>query len=79
MNTIPLPIESQFEVTKLKLYLQQNPENSFQLAIEHYEDFLALSDKYNRLQKDYLKLQSEFISSIATIPASSSGFFLIAK
>lgn len=69
MNTIPLPIESQFEVIKLKLYLEQNPENSFQLAIENYEDFLALNHEYKKLQKYYKRLQSELISLITTVLA----------
>ncbi|MEL7008098.1 MAG: hypothetical protein AAFR62_01130 [Cyanobacteria bacterium J06629_2] len=64
MNTTTLPIEPQFEVIKLKLYLEQNPEHSLQLAIENYEDFLALVYEYKKLQKDYKRLQSEFISAI---------------
>lgn len=68
MNTI-MPIESQFEVTKLRLYLEQNPENSFQLAIENYEDFLALAHEHKKLSQDYERLHSEFISLIATIVA----------
>ena len=67
MNKIPLPIESQFEVTKLKLYLQQNPEDSFRLAIENYEDFLALAHEYRKLQARHELLESQYSEFIALI------------
>ena len=60
MNIDPLPLESKFEVTKLKLYLQQHPEDSYQLAIDHFEDFLALVREYKKLQAEYNLLKSQY-------------------
>ncbi|VEP14677.1 hypothetical protein H1P_280018 [Hyella patelloides LEGE 07179] len=60
MNIDPLTLESQFEVTKLKLYLQENPKDSHQLAISHYEDFLTLAQEYRKLYQKYELLHSEY-------------------
>lgn len=66
MDITSLPLESQLEVCKLKLYLQQHPEDAYQLAIDHFIDFLALVHEYKKLQAkhDLLELQHcEFILS----------------
>lgn len=66
MNIASLPLELQLEVSKLKLHLQQHPEDTYQLAIDHFIDFLALVYEYKQLQAehDLLELQySEFVLS----------------
>lgn len=71
MNLEPLTLESKFEVCKFKLHLHQYPENSQRLAIENYEDFLALATAYKKLHKQYELLQSEyneFIELLVTAP-----------
>lgn len=65
MNIDPLTLESKFEVTKLKLYLQQHPEDSYQLAIDHFEDFLALVQEYKKLQAEYNLLKSQYSEFIS--------------
>lgn len=71
MNLDPLTIESQFEVSKLRLYLQQHPENSHRLAIRNYEDFLALVQAYKKLYKKYESLQAEYSEFIELVTAIS--------
>lgn len=67
MNIVPLPLESQFEITKLKLYLQQHPENFSRLAIDYCEDFFALAEEYKKLQARYRLLESQYSKFIALI------------
>ncbi len=52
---IPLPLESELQVIRLKRYLNKYPEEAFELAIQHYEDFLALAVEYKKLKAE-LKL-----------------------
>ena len=47
---ISLPLESELQVIRLKLYLERNPEEAMEMALQHYEDFLALAAKYKKLQ-----------------------------
>lgn len=47
---IPLPLESELQVVRLKLYLEKNPQEATELALQHYEDFLALAAKYKKLK-----------------------------
>lgn len=47
---ISLPLESELQVVRLKMYLDKNPEEAAELAIQHYEDFLILAAKYKKLQ-----------------------------
>lgn len=47
---ISLPLESELQVVRLKLYLEKNPEEAMEMALQHYEDFLALAAKYKKLQ-----------------------------
>ena len=54
---ISLPLESELQVVRLKLYLDKNPEEATELALQHYEDFLALAIKFKKLQAklDYIE------------------------
>ncbi len=47
---ISLPLESELQVVRLKLYLDKNPEEAMELALQHYEDFLALAIRYKKLE-----------------------------
>jgi len=47
---ISLPLESELQVVRLKMYLDRNPQEANELALQHYEDFLALAIKYKKLQ-----------------------------
>lgn len=47
---ISLPLESELQVVRLKLYLEKNPEQATNLALQHYEDFLALAIEYRKLK-----------------------------
>ncbi len=47
---ISLPLESELQVVRLKLYLEKNPQEATELALQHYEDFLALAAKYRKLE-----------------------------
>lgn len=67
MNIVPLPLESQFKITKFKLYLQKHPEDSSRLATDYCEDFLALAEEYKKLQARYRLLESQYSEFIALI------------
>ena len=45
-----LPLESELQVVRLKIYLEKNPEEATSLALQHYEDFLALAIEYRKLK-----------------------------
>lgn len=49
---IPLPLESELQVVRLKRYLDKYPEAANELAIQHYEDFLALAIEYKKLKAE---------------------------
>ncbi|MEM7595874.1 MAG: hypothetical protein AAF383_30970 [Cyanobacteria bacterium P01_A01_bin.83] len=70
MNIEPLTIESKFEVSKFKLYLQQHPEKSHRLAIRKFEYFLVLVQAYKKLMKKYKLLEAEYselVELLATV------------
>lgn len=71
MNIEPLTIESEFKVSQFKLYLRQNPENSYRLAIRNYENFLALVQAHKELLKKHKSLQDEYSELIELIVTSS--------
>ncbi len=47
---ISLPLEFEFLVVRLKLYLEKHPEKAVEIAIQNYEDFLALSIEHNKVK-----------------------------
>ena len=49
MTTLSLP--SQFEIERLKRHLQKHPEQANFLAIAHFQDYLELVSKYQKLEK----------------------------
>lgn len=77
MNIEHLNLESQFQVYKLKLYLQHNPESAYQLAIKNYEQWLVLTQAYQRLFKKYELLQSEYSEFVDMLDSIYDVVFLI--
>ncbi len=65
MTTLSLP--SQFEIERLKRYLQKHPEEATYLAIAHFHDYLELVSQYRKLEKNFLnpsmqsRLQSDYL------------------
>jgi hypothetical protein len=55
---ISLPLESELQVVRLKMYLDRNPQEATELALQHYEDFLALALKYKKLQSKLEDIES---------------------
>ena len=73
MNDKSLSLEYQFEVKRLKNYLETNPNEARRLAITHFEDYLELVQEYKKLEKQkkstslppipspgYQRLQAEY-------------------
>lgn len=55
---ISLPLESELQVVRLKLYLEKNPEEAAQLALQHYEDFLALAIEHRKLKSQLKDIET---------------------
>ena len=53
-----LPLESELQVVRLKMYLEKNPQEAKELALQHYEDFLALAIKYRELQAELNNIET---------------------
>lgn len=54
---ISLPLESELQVVRLKLYLDKNPGEAMELALQHYEDFLALAIRYKKLESQLSNIE----------------------
>jgi|GEM_PF-3325256 len=55
---ISLPLESELQVVRLKLYLDKNPQEATELALQHYEDFLALAIRYKQLKSQLIDIET---------------------
>ena len=64
MNSLSL--HAQFDVIKLKLHLRKYPENSYQLAVEHFCDYLEVVERYKQLQEENQKLKSISLPPMTT-------------
>ena len=68
MNTLPL--HNQFaiavEMIKLKLHLRKYPENSYSLAVEHFQDYLEVVERYKQLQAENKRLKSISLPPMTT-------------
>ena len=51
------------ELLKLKVYLQQHPEQASELALAHYEDCLILISEYDSLEIKFEQLQKSNLNS----------------
>lgn len=58
---ISLPLESELQVVRLKRYLDKHPQEAIELAIQHYEDFLILANKYKQLQSELDNLETYMV------------------
>ncbi len=56
---ISLTLESELEVVRLKFYLQKYPEKATELAIQHYEDFLALAIEHRKLKAKLSSIEAQ--------------------
>ena len=61
MTTVPL--HAQFDVIKLRLHLNKHPQDSHRLAIEHFQDYLEVVERYKKLEK---KLKAPSLPPIPT-------------
>jgi len=59
---ISLPLESELQVVRLKMYLDNNPQEATELAVQHYEDFLVLAAKYKNLQNKLNDIETCMLS-----------------
>ena len=50
MNDLPLSLEAQFELARLKLHLQEHPEQAPHIAIKQFQFHLEASAQCQRLQ-----------------------------
>ncbi len=64
MNSLSL--HAQFDVIKLKLHLRKYPENSYQLAVEHFCDYLEVVERYKQLLEENKKLKSISLPPMTT-------------
>ena len=72
MNTLPLHHQFNIavEIIKLRLHLRQNPQDSHRLAIEHFQDYLEVVERYKKLEAENKELKSP---SLPPIPTPSHG------
>jgi len=65
---ISLPLESELQVVRLQRYLDKYPDTAIELAIQHYEDFLALAIEHRKL-KAQLKSEAVAVDSLSNAQA----------
>ena len=58
-----LPIEAQLEIERLKLHLENHPEQAFQLAIKHFQDYLWILLEYKKLMQQRQSLSLAHFST----------------
>ncbi len=54
-------LEIQFSVERLKRYLQDNPHEATQNALNYLEDFLVLSSEFKQLEAELIATQNHLI------------------
>lgn len=65
-------LEREFALLMLELYLKQFPERAKILAVNHYEDYMNLSDDYKLLRMSFEALQMENIRLKSALDAKRS-------
>ena len=65
---ISLPLESELQVVRLKRYLDKYPDTAMELAVQHYEDFLALAIEHRKL-KAQLKSETVTVDNLSDLQA----------
>jgi len=68
MNSLTL--HAQFDIIKLKLHLKHHPQDAHRLAIEHFQDYLEVVERYKKLEEENQKLKSP---SLPPFPTQSHG------
>ncbi len=63
MQQTSLPLHAQFDITRLKLHLQQHPEQAQQIAIDQFTYHLELLEENRKLEQ---KLQSPSLPSFSS-------------
>ena len=72
-----LPLEFQFASQRLLRFLRKNPHEAQPLAVTYFEDFLLLTQKHKKLQKDFERMQMELINlKSQSIPLKSKSLSL---
>ena len=61
-----LPLHAQFDLIRLKLHLRKNPEESYELAVGHYQDYLEVVERYKQLEAENKKLKSVSLPPFGT-------------
>ena len=56
-----LSLELQFSSQRLKNYLQKNPHEAQELAVNYFEDFIVLAIEHKQLQADFEAMQQQLI------------------
>ena len=64
MNNTSLPLHAQFDIARLKLHLQEHPEQAQQIAIDQFIYHLELLEENRKLEK---KQQSPSLPSFTTL------------
>ncbi|MGK7893115.1 MAG: hypothetical protein AB4372_05650 [Xenococcus sp. (in: cyanobacteria)] len=64
MYQTSLPLHAEFDITRLKLHLQEHPEQAQQIAIEQFTYYLEALEENRKLEQ---KLQSPSLSSCSQI------------
>ena len=57
MNSLPL--HAQFDIVRLKLHLQDHPQDAHRLAIEHFQDYLEVVHRYQALEAQLQVLEAK--------------------
>ena len=61
-----LSLHAQFDVIKLRLHLRQHPQDSHRLAIEHFQDYLEVVERYKKLEAEHQQLKSPSLPPLTT-------------
>ena len=54
MNDKTLPYSTEFQIERVKRFLEQNPELAIEKALAFYQDYLVLYEEHKELQKEVL-------------------------
>ena len=64
MNSLTL--HPQFDIIKLKLHLKHKPQDAHRLAIEHFQDYLEVVERYKQLEAENQKIKSPSLPPFGT-------------
>ena len=61
-----LPLHAQFDIIRLKCHLRNHPEDAYELAVGHYQDYLEVVEQYKQLLAENKKLKSVSLPPFGT-------------